>query len=115
MHNEHVTIEAVLGTVTGGGQPPVRGQTAKLASIKLGEPESYYLLASYCFDLQRKLLYFCKVARPYLEHIPPDLEREIEEDTEKINAPTTWKGRAEAAEEVMLRLQRELESAPVAR
>ena len=105
--------KAVLGTLCLGTRPPVKGLTAKLASVAEEKlPESFYLLAAYCFDAQRKLLYLSKVALPFAEAIPPDLKRQIDEDTEKINRPATWKERAQEAEEVMLRLQREIDSDP---
>ena len=105
--------EAVLGTLCVGVRPPPKGLTPKLASLA-GEklPESFYLLAAYCFDAQRKLLYLSKVALPFAESIPPDLARQIQQDTERINQPDTWRQRAQEAEEVMLRLQREIDSDP---
>ena len=102
--------EAVLGTLCLGTRPPPKGLSPKLASIAEEKlPESFYLLAAYCFDAQRKLLYLSKVARPFAAAIPPDLARQIQLDTERINQPDTWKQRAQEAEEVMLRLQRELD------
>jgi hypothetical protein len=114
MHNENTTIEAVLGTLSAGTTPPPKGLTEKLASVKVGEPESFYMLATYCFDLSRKLQYLSKAARPFMEHIPADLEQEIEKDTQQINGPNmSWKDRAEVAEKIMLRLHDELEHAAV--
>lgn len=109
MPNEHPTIEAVLATLSGGGQPPPRGLTKKLESVEVGSQESFFLLATYCFDLSRKLEYLSKVALPFAEHIPPVIAREILEDTDRINAPGgTWETRARAAEEIMLRLHEEI-------
>jgi hypothetical protein len=109
MPNEHPTIEAVLGTLCVAGQPPPRGLTKKLASVKVGSEESFYLLATYCFDLSRKLEYMTKVALSYAEHIPPAIAREMLEDTKRISAADVpWEERAKAAEEIMLRLHEEV-------
>lgn len=109
MPYEHIPIEAVLGTLSAGTQPPPTRRTGKLASVEVGSPESFYLLATYCFDLSRKLEYLSKVARPFASQIPPELAHEILEDTDAINAKgLTWQERAEAAEKIMLRLHHEL-------
>lgn len=109
MPNEHPTIEAVLATLSGASQPPPRGLTKKLDSIQVGSPESFYMLATYCFDLSRKLEYLSKVSLPYAEHIPPAIAREMLEDTERISAADVpWEERAKAAEEIMLRLHEEI-------
>jgi hypothetical protein len=109
MHNDHPTIEAVLGTLSGGGQPPPRGLTKKLEAVQVGSPESFYMLATYCFDLSRKLEYLSKVSLPYAEHIPQEIAQEMLEDTKRISAADVpWEERAKAAEEIMLRLHEEI-------
>ena len=69
--------------------------------------EAFYLLATYCFDLSRKLEYLTKVARPFAEHMPPELAHEMIEDNDAIAAGQTWKERAIVAERIMLRLYAE--------
>jgi len=108
------SIEAVLGTLYVLGQGPVRGFTGKLDSVKgPKDHEAFYLVAAYCFDLMRRLEYLIKVARPFFDRVPPDLSVRFMLDSEKINAPDTWKGRAEAAEKVMLDLLKESSDAGV--
>jgi hypothetical protein len=108
MSYDQATIEGVLATLI-VGQPPPKRRTEKLGSVEVGTHESFYLLATYCFDLSRKLLYLSKVARPFAEHIPPELAHEILEDNDAINAKgLTWEERAKVAEKIMLRLYDEL-------
>jgi hypothetical protein len=109
MSQDQTTVEAVLATLHGISQPPPRGLTDKLASVTVGTPEAYYLLATYCFDLTRKLEYLTKVAASFADQIPPALAEQIHADTEAINDSKvqTWQERAEAAEKIMIRLHRE--------
>jgi hypothetical protein len=108
MSYSQASIEAVLGTLSAGTQPPPRGRTGKLESVEVGSPESFYLLATFCFDLSRKFEYLSKAARPFAEQIPPELASEILDDSQAISAATTWKDRATRAESIMLRLHDEL-------
>jgi hypothetical protein len=99
----------VFGTFSAGLQPPPKRSTPKLATVEVGTPDSYYLLATYCFDLSRKLMYLSKVATPFSDSVPAELAQEILSDTDAINAPgLTWRQRAETAETIMLRLHDEL-------
>ena len=115
MPHENAAVEAVLGTLSVGTRPPPKGVTKKLESVEVGTPDSFYLLATYCFDLSRKLQYLSKAARPFADRVPPDLEQEIREDTQRIDGLDPWKERAEEAERIMLRLHEELEQAAAAR
>ena len=66
------------------------------------------MLATYCFDLMRKLNYLIKVARPFAEHIPADLAAEILKHNEAINASDlSWEQRAKKAQDIMLGLYAE--------
>jgi hypothetical protein len=108
MSYDNATTDAVLGTLSAGTQPPPRGRTGKLDSVEVGSPESFYLLATFCFDLSRKFEYLSKVARPFADQIPPELASEILDDSQAISAALTWKDRATIAESIMLRLHDEL-------
>jgi hypothetical protein len=111
---DRTSIEAVLGTLYVLGQGPPKGFTDKLKSVRgPNDPEAFYLVATYCFDLMRRLEYLIKVARPFFEHVPPELSVRFMLDSQAINAPDTWKGRAEAAEKVMLDLLKESSDAGV--
>lgn len=102
-----IAAERVLSIVLGEGGP--KGRTAKLASVEVGSADSVYMLAAFCFDLFRRLQYMSKLARPFADQIPPEIAREILADQEAINADgLNWRQRAEAAEQIMLRLHGEL-------
>ncbi len=118
MHKDD-TIEAVLAALGTVPKPPPKGKEEKLSpfedvfrSLDGRTRELFYMLATYCFDSQRKLLYFCNVAYPFLKYMPEDLAETVREDTEVINGGKSWEDRAKAAEAVMLRLLSEVEGRP---
>ena len=62
------------------------------------------MVATFCFDLQRKLEYLCKATLEYESRMDSGLAREILADNEALQADgLSWKQRAELAEEIMLR------------
>jgi hypothetical protein len=99
------TIVANAGTTP---YPIPRADTPKLDSVKFGSDEFHYMLAAYCFDAQRKLLYFCKAALPILDQADPEFRKAARKDSDEINNQPDWERRARTAEKIMLRLQREL-------
>jgi hypothetical protein len=101
-------VPCMVATFSIASYPIPKKDEAKLENVTFGDPEFLYLLATYCFDAQRKLLYACKAALPILEQADPELQREAAEDSEAINGAPNWKERALTAEGIMLRLQREL-------
>jgi hypothetical protein len=101
-------VPCIVATFSLANYPVPSRNEPKLENVKFGDPEFLYLLATYCFDAQRKLLYATKAGLPLLEQADPELRREAAEDSDAIcNAPN-WKERALTAEGIMLRLQREL-------
>lgn len=94
-----------------------RGQTPKLDSVGSDPDERFFMLATFCFDLSRKLKY---ISHALAEYYPPSETREplraeyaqtIQDDECYINPkPTTitWKEMAFRAEKVMIRLHEEL-------
>jgi hypothetical protein len=77
--------------------------------VKPGSEEAFYLLATYCFDIQRKLECMYKATRAFARKGDPALARQLLADERRINAPgLTWKQRALRAEARMLELQREI-------
>ncbi|MGZ8415298.1 MAG: hypothetical protein ACXW61_12510 [Gemmatirosa sp.] len=77
--------------------------------VKVGTEEAFYLLATYCFDLQRKMEYLYKATRAFAPFGDPVIARQLLADERHINAPgLTWKQRALRAEARMLDLQREI-------
>lgn len=104
-------LERIIANATVGNYPIPKADTPKLASVDLkhaGSDDPLFLLAAYCFDAQRKLLYFCKAALPLLEHADPEFRRRAQKDTDDINNQPNWEARARKAEEIMLRLQKEV-------
>lgn len=90
-------------------------QTPKLASVEPGSIDAYYMLAAFCFDLNRKLYYTYKAARamfPESAPFPTDaksIAREVKRDNDTVaEAGQDWKDTAEALERVMLRLFKEI-------
>jgi hypothetical protein len=84
----------------------------KLASVEPGSVDAYYMLATYCFVIARKLEYFYKATREFALKADPALAAEIKRDNEAIHAILAsgpeWKAAAEKAEEQMIRLCREI-------
>jgi hypothetical protein len=105
-HDTYLALPRALSVLPGSGG--VKGKSDKLASVTVGSPESVYMVATLCFDLYRRLLYMSKPARALREHIPMELAQEILNDDAAINAADGWEGRAKAAQEIMLRLHKEL-------
>jgi hypothetical protein len=105
-HDTYLAIPKALAVIPGNGG--ARGLTAKLASVEVGSPDSVYMVATFCFDLHRRLQYMAKITRTLAEHIPSDIAREMLADDEAIKAGAGWRERAEAAERIMLRLHGEL-------
>jgi hypothetical protein len=102
-------VERALGSACLGFERIIRLQSSKLESVVPGSPESYYMLAAYCFDAMRKMMYAYKALRPFAESGDPRLAREIKTHNDQINAPDlTWEQRARRAESVMLELFAEI-------
>jgi hypothetical protein len=98
-------VERALGSVAHACDRIPRLQSPKLSSVKPGSTESYYMLATFCFDAARKMEYVFKALRPFAERGDPDLAREIKSHNDHINAADlTWEERARRAESVMLEL-----------
>jgi hypothetical protein len=67
--------------------------------------ESIYLLATYCFDLERRFGYLYRVLQQVANHAEPhrDLAHRVKDDNDAINAPNiSWEERARVAHEAML-------------
>ena len=86
MSSPHPTMETIVANGRIGPYPIPTGTTDKLASAAVGSEEFQYMLATYCFDAQRKLLYLCKAALPILEHVDPEFQRAVWEDSRDIDS-----------------------------
>ena len=91
-------------------RPPVPpNEQVRQFPVKPGSEEAFYLLATYCFDLQRKMEYLYRAARVFGLRGDPAFARDLLNDERRINrAGLTWKQRAQQAEARMLELQREI-------
>jgi hypothetical protein len=93
-----------------------RGQTPKLESVGDDADERFYMLATFCFDLSRKLKYISHALREYYpgrDQPPPGPEfvQPLLDDECSINPKPTeisWKEMAYHAEKVMMRLHEQL-------
>ena len=94
----------------------------KDAASKLGQlqkdpasKESIFLLATYCFDLERRFGYLFRALERISNYgIKPDkqLKKEINTDNEAINKPNIlWERRAEVAFNAMVRTHAEVKRA----
>ena len=82
---------------------------SKLDSVTPGSVEAYYMLAAYVFDLVRKHEYVFKATREFALRADPKLAAEIKRDNESLDALSgKWEAAARKAEEIMLRLYREV-------
>lgn len=85
--------------------------TRKLASVGTDPDERFYMLATYCFDLTRKLHYISLALQPFWESADPGLARRIRDDSNYIDADDpSWRQMAERAEDVMQAIFAEIQT-----
>jgi hypothetical protein len=104
-------VEIRLANVALGTNNHPRGQTPKLESVGSDPNERFFMLATFCFDLSRKLKYISYALREYYPFADEEFKEKILADERYINPKPTaisWKTMAERAEEVMIRLHGEL-------
>ncbi len=105
---------AQLGIIGLGTDNHPRGQTPKLESVGDDADERFYMLATFCFDLSRKLKYISLALAEHYGDAPPEWAQRILRDEEYINpkpATISWAEMARRAEQVMKELHRETENA----
>ena len=78
--------------------------TQSKLDIPLHSDDFLYMLATFCFDLSRRMDYLWKATSGFAGQASQNLAREVLKDSEAINAPADWKQRAERAHEIMIRL-----------
>jgi hypothetical protein len=90
----------------GGGSttpPPPDGP------VRPNTEEGFFLLATYCFDLERKMEYLYRATRAFALKGDPALARELLADQESFNVDgLTWKERAKRSEARLRELQRQI-------
>ena len=91
-----------------------RGQTPKLESVGDDPDERFYMLATFCFDLSRKLKYISLALQEFYGDAPPAWARRLRDDEQYINPKPDmlpWAEMARRAEEVMKQLHAEVQRA----
>ena len=104
---------AQLGMIALGTDGHTRGLTPKLDSVGDDPDERFYMLATFCFDLSRKLKYITLALQDFYRDAPPEFAKKIRDDEQRINpkpTPITWKQSAEQAEQVMIALFEEVQA-----
>lgn len=98
-----------LGGISLAADDVQTGAGSKLATLREGTDDDHtWMLTAYCFDLARKLEYVYKAAREFAAFADPALAREIRTDNQAIGEAATWRARAEAAEEILIRIRSEI-------
>ena len=101
------TLPQQLGMMASGTDGHTRGLTPKLDSVGSDPDERFYMLATFCFDLSRKLKYITLALQEYYRETPPEFAKMIRDHERYINPkPDTipWEEMARRAEQVMKEL-----------
>lgn len=88
-----------------------RGQTPHLDSVGDDPDERFFMLATFCFDLSRKLKYISLALSEHYRDADDPFKERIQRDECIINPKPNilpWREMAARAEEVMMELHREL-------
>jgi hypothetical protein len=97
----------MLGKIALGTDGHPRGLTPKLESVGSDADERFYMLATFCFDLSRKLKYITLALQEFYREAPPEFAKMIRDHERYINPkPDTipWEEMARRAEQVMKEL-----------
>jgi len=81
-------------------------RSRKLAAVRGDPDEAFHLLATYCFDIARKLELVCQVTLRYAAAAPvdPRLARRLLRESAALNRNgLTWRRRALLAERLLLK------------
>jgi len=103
---------AQLGNMALGTDNHPKGATPKLASVGQDVDQRFFMLATFCFDLSRKLKYICLALREHWEDADPEFARRVLQDNELINpgpGSLSWEEMAQRAEDVMKGLWQEIQ------
>jgi hypothetical protein len=91
-----------------------RGLTPKLDSAGTDPDQRFYMLATFCFDLSRKLKYISLALQEFYRDCPPEFAKKIRDHERYINPkpdPIPWEEMARRAEQVMKELYAQVERA----
>ena len=98
---------AMLAQIALGTDGHPRGLTPKLDSVGADADERFYMLATFCFDLSRKLKYITLALQEFYREAPPEFAKMIRDHESYINPkPDTipWEEMARRAEQVLKEL-----------
>jgi hypothetical protein len=101
------SLSQQLGMLALGTDGHPRGLTPKLESVGTDPDERFYMLATFCFDLSRKLKYITLALQDYYRETPPEFARMIRDHERYINPKPdaiSWEEMARRAEQVMKQL-----------
>jgi hypothetical protein len=106
---------AQLGMMALGTDDHSRGLTPKLASVGDDPDERFYMLATFCFDLSRKMKYICLALQDFYSECPPAFAKKIRDHERYLNPRPeanfiSWEEMANRAEEVMKALWSEVQA-----
>src|SRR5919197_1818987 len=108
-----VDMDAALGAIALGTDNQPKGLSPKLESVGTDPDERFYMLATYCFDLSRKLKYISIALADYMDKADHNLAARIRHENDVINPPDNpnlpWKERARHAEDLMKKLFSEIQ------
>jgi hypothetical protein len=102
---------AELGNMALGTDNHPKGATPKLASVGQDVDERFFMLATFCFDLSRKLKYICLALKEHWGDADPEFAKRVLQDNEHINpgpGALSWEEMAIRSEEVMKGLWQEI-------
>jgi hypothetical protein len=105
-------LSTQLGKMAIGTDGHPRGLTPKLDSAGTDPDERFYMLATFCFDLSRKLKYITLALADFYKACPPEFAKRIRDHERYINPkpdPISWLEMARRAEEVMKELYAEVD------
>ena|SRR2546422_2816587 len=113
MANGKSVTAAQLGAIALGTDNHPKGLSPKIDSVGTDPDERFYMLATYCFDLSRKLKYISLALKDFMESADPDLAARIQHENDIINPADDpnlpWRDRAHRAEDLMKKLFNEIQ------
>ena len=101
------TVNQKLGMIALSTDGHPRGLTPKLDSAGTDADERFYMLATFCFDLSRKLKYITLALQEFYRDAPPEFAKMIRDHERYVNPkPDTipWEEMARRSEQVMKEL-----------
>jgi hypothetical protein len=105
-------LATTLGKMALGTDGHPRGLTPKLESAGTDPDERFYMLATFCFDLSRKLKYITLALQEFYKACPPEFAKQIRDHERYINPKPdmiSWEEMARRAEEVMKAMYAEVQ------